>query len=71
MMAMQGIFELRKKIVEDYQEFSRSFSKIEARDIRTKVDEEYGNGRYWPDAMIQINPHYETIGIVETKGRKS
>ncbi|MDR1742187.1 MAG: DEAD/DEAH box helicase [Synergistaceae bacterium] len=57
---MPSVFDLRNGIVDDYQNFSRSFSKIEAEDISRKVAEEYGKGRYWPDAMLQINPHYKT-----------
>ena len=65
-MAMQSVFELRKTIVDDYEKFSRSFSNIKARDILDEINKEYGNGRYWPDAMIQINPHYETSESIET-----
>jgi superfamily II DNA/RNA helicase len=56
---MRSVFELRQEIVDDYRGFSSSFSKIKAEDIRRTVDAAYEEGRYWPDALIQINPHYK------------
>ncbi|MDR1190858.1 MAG: hypothetical protein LBK60_04215 [Verrucomicrobiales bacterium] len=56
---MQNTFEFRNPLVEKYQNFSRSFTTINAVDIKAKVDEEYANGRYWPEPLIQINPHYK------------
>ena len=64
-MIVQDVFELRKKIIEDYKEFSTSFTKIQASDIKEKIDNEYANGRYWPDAMIQINPHYKSSRTIK------
>ncbi|GHV37804.1 RNA helicase [Synergistales bacterium] len=62
---MQSVFDLKNKIVKDYQNFSRSFSKIVSRDILEKVELAYEENRYWPDTMIQINPHYKKEGTIE------
>lgn len=52
-------FLFRDQIVQSYERFSRSFVKIEPRDISKVVDSEYENGRYWPEPLIQINPNYK------------
>lgn len=35
-----NIFDFREKLIESYQSFSRSFTKIRAEDIQKRVDEE-------------------------------
>lgn len=50
--------------IADYSQFSRSFSKISAGDIKKLVDDEYGQGGYWPDPLIQINPNYNKASTV-------
>nr|WP_315100226.1 DEAD/DEAH box helicase [uncultured Fretibacterium sp.] len=62
---MRSVFDLRKDIVKTYADFSKSFSKIAAADIREAVDKEYEKGRYWPEAMLQLNPHYKNAETVE------
>jgi len=56
---MKDVFELRNNLINDFSVFSRSFTKVAASDIENKLDEEYANGRYWPEPLIQINPHYK------------
>ena len=56
---MENVFEFRDQLVGEYSSFSRSFSKISAPDIASKVDQEYNEGRYWPEPLIQINPNYK------------
>ena len=29
------------------------------------LDDEYAHGRYWPEPLIQVNPHYKTTHTVE------
>ena len=62
---MRSVFDLRKDIVKTYADFSKSFSKIAAADIREAVDKEYEKGRYWPEAILQLNPHYKNAETVE------
>src|SRR5439155_23759414 len=52
-------FELDSSIVRDYERFARSFTEIRAEDIREQVDAIYGTGRFWPEPLISVNPHYE------------
>lgn len=56
---MENVFEFRDQLVGEYSSFSRSFSRISAPDIASKVDQEYDDGRYWPEPLIQINPNYK------------
>jgi hypothetical protein len=56
---MKDVFELRNNLISDFSVFSRSFTKVAASDIKDKLDDEYANGRYWPEPLIQINPHYK------------
>ena len=46
------VFEFRGKLVSDYAVFTRSFTRIHAKDIQAFVDEAYDSGRYWPDPLV-------------------
>ena len=62
---MDNIFNFNNRLIEEYSSFSRSFSKIAAPDILAKVEEEYARGRYWPEPLIQINPHFKRGSTVQ------
>lgn len=59
------VFKFRDDLVNEYKEFTRSFTKIRATDIRRMVDESYKNSRFWPDPIIQLNPYFETGGSID------
>ena len=61
----QNVFSYRDAVIDEYNRFSRSFTKISADDIKRVVDAEYANGRYWPDPLIQINPNYQTSATID------
>jgi hypothetical protein len=50
------VFSFRDRVVDDYGQFSRSFTQIKAPDLRDFVDGRYGAGEYWPSPLIQLNP---------------
>ncbi|EWY37264.1 ATP-dependent helicase [Skermanella stibiiresistens SB22] len=52
-------FDFDRKIIESYAHFSRSFSTIRSQDLRDSVDDQYAGGRFWPDALLSLNPSYE------------
>jgi hypothetical protein len=54
-----NVFNFRDQIIQNYEQFSRSFVKIAGSDISKLVNSEYENGRYWPEPLIQINPNYK------------
>jgi superfamily II DNA/RNA helicase len=58
------VFDLRRRVIDEYAAFSRSFTRIAARDIADVVEAEYERGRYWPEPLIQINPNYRRSGTV-------
>ena len=62
---MDNVFTFRDELVSDYSEFSRSFTRIAAEDIREEVERQYAAGRYWPEPLIQINPNYQRKGSVQ------
>lgn len=61
-----NVFELDDWIIGDYERFARSFTQIRAGDIRDQVDALYSTGRFWPEPLISINPHYERDADVES-----
>ena len=62
---MDNVFDFRNRLINEYSSFSRSFSKVSAQDILSKVEQEYDRGRYWPEPLIQINPNYKRQGTVQ------
>jgi len=61
-----NIFDVRDEIVENYQKYVRSFLRIEDERIREFVDGRLlEENSLWPDALIQLNPAYETGATVE------
>src|SRR5690349_3555017 len=59
------VFDLRTRLVGDYERFARSFTTIHASDIREQVDEQYRSGRFWPEPLIQLNPRFEEVETVD------
>jgi ATP-dependent helicase YprA (DUF1998 family) len=53
------VFDLDRCLLEDYQRFARSFTTIRANDIREQVDQIYSTGRFWPEPIVSINPHFQ------------
>lgn len=53
------VFALRDFVVDQYEQFATSFTKIHAADIREQVDAIYAQRRYWPEPLIQVNPNYK------------
>ena len=51
-------FEFDHHVIGSYERFSRSFSTIRSTDIRDAIDEQYNNGRFWPDALLSLNPRF-------------
>jgi hypothetical protein len=62
---MNNVFQFRNDLISEYASFSRSFSKILAKDIAQAVEAEYAKGRYWPEPLIQINPNYQRAKTVD------
>lgn len=61
-----NVFEFRQTLVNEYAEFTRSFTRIKADDIRAFVDGEYASQKYWPEPLVQVNPNFQPGGTVES-----
>lgn len=59
------VFDFREQLVTEYEQFTRSFTRLRSDDIRDVVDREYASQRYWPEPLIQINPTYRSGGTVD------
>ena len=53
------VFDLRRKLVNSYAEYIRSFIQIRDARIDAKVKEELNSGLLWPEPLIQLNPSFE------------
>jgi hypothetical protein len=58
------VFDLDRSLVSDYEKFSRSFSIIKADDLKHGIDAIYSGRRFWPEPLLQLNPHYARGGSV-------
>jgi Lhr-like helicase len=66
-----NVFDLDRALVDQYATFARSFSAIKAPEISKKISDLYQAGKFWPDPLITINPHFEkgkTIGQLAADG---
>ncbi|RVJ45859.1 DEAD/DEAH box helicase [Sinorhizobium medicae] len=51
-------FEFDHYLIDSYARFSRSFSTIRAQDLRLEIEGQYDAGRFWPDALLSLNPRF-------------
>ena len=51
-------FEFDHNLIESYARFSRSFSTVQADDIAGEINRQYDEGRFWPDALLSLNPRF-------------
>jgi hypothetical protein len=59
------VFEFREKLVGEYSDFTRSFTRIRADDISAFVNSSYASQRYWPAPLVQVNPNFKVGHTVE------
>jgi superfamily II DNA/RNA helicase len=58
------VFNLDHFVIDQYKAFSRSFTKIRSSEIASKVAALYDDKRFWPEPLLQINPHYASGGSI-------
>lgn len=51
-------FEFDHRLIDSYTRFSRSFSTIRSDDLAAEINRQYDAGRFWPDALLSLNPQY-------------
>jgi len=54
-----NVFEVRNRLVCEYQGYIRSFMQIRDPVIAARVEVELHDGLLWPDPLIQLNPSFE------------
>src|ERR1700693_5034542 len=59
-----NVFDTHAKIVDDYASYIRSFINIGDPEIRQTVDAALGEGKLWPEPLLQFNPAYELAGSI-------
>lgn len=51
-------FEFERDLIGSYTRFSRSFTEIRSDSLRNEIEKQYEDGRFWPDVLLSLNPHY-------------
>jgi hypothetical protein len=59
------VFALDDHLLSQYAGFARSLTRIRAIEIQNKVNALYAGRRFWPEPLIQLNPHYEGGGSIQ------
>ena len=59
------VFSLNGNLLDQYKKFARSFTRIRSSELQQKVDDLYAGQRFWPEPLLQLNPHYEGGGSVQ------
>lgn len=59
------IFELQRRIVDDYANYIRSFISIADGQIRQTVERHLNDGHLWPEPLLSFNPSFAKAGRIE------
>lgn len=60
-----SIFDLRQSVIDENSKYVQSFFSIADKRIRDFIEEFLiKNCALWPDALLQLNPSYETADTV-------
>ena len=61
-----SIFDLRQSVIDEYSKYVQSFLSIADECIRAFIEESLlKNQTLWPDALLQLNPTYETASTIQ------
>lgn len=60
-----NVFEMRDRLVQNYDSFIRSFVEISDARLKAKVEESLSSGLLWPSPLIQLNPSFEPGGMID------
>ncbi len=60
-----NVFDLRDRLVEDYQSYTRSFINIRDKQIKDFVDNILNREGFWPEPLLQLNPTFRSGGTID------
>ena len=60
-----NVFELRRRLIDDYSAYVKSFISIRDPRLRDHVDRDLDDGLLWPEARIGLNPAFADGGWVD------
>ena len=60
-----NVFDLRKRLVSDYRDYTRSFIKIRDPRIKGFVDNVLDAEGFWPEPLLQLNPTFRPGGTID------
>ncbi|MCS6291164.1 MAG: DEAD/DEAH box helicase [Nitrospira sp.] len=58
-------FDFDHHLIDSYARFSRSFTTIRTDDISQEIQRQYDDGRFWPEALLSVNPRFLSGPTVE------
>lgn len=59
------VFDLRDRLVGDYQSYTRSFIKIRDQRVSDFVDNILDREGFWPEPLLQLNPTFRPGGTID------
>jgi ATP-dependent helicase YprA (DUF1998 family) len=59
------VFEVRDRLIGDYEAFTRGFLEVRDQRIRAYVDEQLARGLRWPDPWLALNPSFQPGGTID------
>ncbi|MFN7812754.1 MAG: hypothetical protein ACK5SI_08865, partial [Planctomycetia bacterium] len=59
------VFEMRERLVGNYDSFIRSFVEISDPRLKAEVDKSLASELLWPSPLIQLNPAFEPGGMID------
>lgn len=59
------VFDLRRRLIDEYGSYASSFIRIADERIRSHVDQELRAGLLWPEPLVQLNPAFEAGGYID------
>ena len=62
---LMDVFGLRERLVDDYEEYTRSFIAVRDERVAETVDAELERGLLWPDPLVQLNPSFASGGTID------
>jgi superfamily II DNA or RNA helicase len=60
-----NIFSLHQNVVQDYQDYIKSFISIADKRISETVSESLDGGKLWPEPLLHFNPSFQEAGNID------